>query len=55
LRNVEVYNLVGQKVLSVQATTDMQVVNTKDLAKGMYLVKAIDNKGVSYSQKIMVK
>ncbi|MGB9745326.1 MAG: sugar-binding protein [Bacteroidales bacterium] len=55
LRTVEIYNLVGQKVLAVQTLSDQQTIHTRNLSKGIYLVKAIDKNGVSFSQKIMVK
>ena len=43
IENVEVYNLVGQKVLSFAPKSDKSEINMSSLAKGVYLVKAVVN------------
>ncbi|MBF8456564.1 T9SS type A sorting domain-containing protein [Kaistella sp. G5-32] len=43
IENVEVYNLVGQKVMSFSPKTDKSEINMSSLAKGVYLVKALVN------------
>ncbi|MGB4414449.1 MAG: T9SS type A sorting domain-containing protein, partial [Paludibacter sp.] len=48
--NIHVYNLAGSKVLS--AATEGRLETT--LAKGLYLVKFVDNSGNSTSTKINI-
>jgi hypothetical protein len=50
---IEVYNVLGSKVLSQTSTEDATVINLGDVAKGIYLVKVTIN-GVTSTTKITV-
>ena len=43
IENVEVYNLVGQKVMSFSPKADKSQIDMSSLSKGVYLVKAVVN------------
>lgn len=50
--NIQIANLAGQNVLSVKATSS---INVSFLPAGVYIVKATDNKGVTHMSKIVKK
>jgi hypothetical protein len=50
---IEVYNVLGSKVLSQSTTEDSTIINLGDVAKGIYLVKVTIN-GVTSTTKITV-
>ncbi len=43
IENVEVYNMVGQKVMTLSPKSDRSEINMSSLPKGVYLVKALVN------------
>ena len=51
LKSVEIYSLLGQKVLS----TDKNQVDVSDLSKGMYMVRVEDVEGSVSTQKLVLK
>lgn len=50
---VEVYNICGQKVMSVKANSNNVNVNMSELTTGVYMVKIIDNNGNSTVNKVV--
>lgn len=50
-KSLEIYTVSGQKVKSANAKT----INTAGLTKGVYLLKATDDKGESQTSKLIVK
>lgn len=52
VKAVNIYSLQGQMILS-QANTNM--INVSTLAKGMYIVKAVDNNGKQISSKVEIR
>ena len=50
---VEVYNLCGQKVLSVEANSNDVNVNMSNLTSGVYMVRIVDNNGNATVNKII--
>ena len=51
--SIEIYNMVGELVLT-QSLSDMSnAVNTSSLTNGMYFTKIIGNKKLLSAQKIM--
>ena len=53
INEVEVYNLCGQKVLSVKTDSQNVNVNMSDFATGVYMVKITDNNGSSTVKKVV--
>ena len=51
VKSLEIYTVSGQKVKSANAKT----INTAGLTKGVYLLKATDDKGESQTSKLIVK
>ena len=51
LKSVEIYSLLGQKVLS----TDKNQVDVSSLSKGMYMVRVEDVEGSISTQKLIIK
>jgi len=54
IKAVEVYNLCGQKVLTVNGSQNVNV-DISALTSGIYMVKVIDNNGVSTVNKVVKK
>lgn len=52
VKTVEIYNLAGMSVYSGKAAAS---VNVSSLPAGVYVVKVIDNKGVTHTSKIVKK
>lgn len=52
IENVEVYNLVGQKVMSFAPKADKSQIDMSSLSKGVYLVKAVVNGKVTTNKVI---
>ena len=50
---VEVYNLCGQKVLSVEANSNDVNVNMSTLTSGVYMVRIVDNNGNATVNKVV--
>ena len=53
LNMVEVYNLCGQKVLSVEANSNDVNVNISNLTSGVYMVRIVDNNGNATVNKVV--
>ncbi len=51
--SIEVYNLMGQSVMSVTNATEFNTVNVESLAAGTYIVKVVNNNNVK-TQKINI-
>ena len=54
IKQVNVYNTVGQLVKSVSCNDNTVKVNVGDLQNGMYIVNVIDNNGDMMSKKVSV-
>lgn len=50
---VEVYNICGQKVISLETKTSSVNVNMSELTAGVYMVKIVDNNGNATVNKIV--
>ena len=50
---VEVYNICGQKVLSIDTNSSSVNVNMSELTAGVYMVKVVDNNGNSTVNKVV--
>jgi hypothetical protein len=54
IKQIAIYNTLGQLIKTVATTNGMTVVNMKENAAGYYLVKVVTNKNV-YSEKVLIK
>jgi len=52
IKQIEIYNLVGQKIANSSNTS---IIKTNHLKSGVYLIKVIDNKGNLFTEKIIKK
>lgn len=52
---VEVYNICGQKVMSIETNSSSVNVNMRELTAGVYMVKVVDNNGNSTVNKVVKK
>ena len=52
---IEIYNLLGKKLISSKIENSNQTINTSQLANGIYLVKLSDVNNVSATKKIVVQ
>ena len=52
---VEIYNLIGKKLISVNLSKNNQAINTSSLSNGIYLVKLSDENNISASKKIVIQ
>jgi poly(beta-D-mannuronate) lyase len=52
---IEIYNLLGKKLISTKFENSNQTINTSKLANGMYLVKLSDVNNVSASKMIVIQ
>ena len=50
---VEVYNICGQKVLSIETNSSSVNVNMSELTAGVYMVKVVDNNGNATVNKVV--
>ena len=50
---VEVYNLCGQKVVSVEKSANNVNVNMSELTTGVYMVKIVDGNGNATVNKVV--
>ena len=55
IKAVEIYNMAGLKVNSKEMNTKTAQLNLSNLPVGVYILKAIDEKGKVFSQKIIKK
>lgn len=53
INEVEVYNLCGQKVMTIEANTNTVNVNMSALATGVYMVRIVDNNGNATVNKVV--
>ena len=54
MRQVEVYNSLGQLVKSISCNDDEVKINVNDMQNGMYFVNVIDNNGEMTTSKVSV-
>lgn len=54
LNNIDIYDIKGRKVLSIQPNSDFSNVQTNELTKGVYFVKIVGNQ-FEETQKLIVK
>ena len=52
---IEIYNLLGKKLISNKIENSNQTINTSTLANGMYLIKLSDVNNVSASKMIVIQ
>jgi len=52
IKQIEIYNLVGQKIANSSNTS---IIKTNHLKSGVYLIKVIDDKGNLFTEKIIKK
>ena len=52
---VEIFNLIGKKLISVNLSKNNQTINTSSLSNGIYLVKLSDENNISTSKKIVIQ
>ena len=52
---VEIYNICGQKVMSVEANSSNVNVNLSEFSTGVYMVKVVDNNGNATVNKVVKK
>ncbi|PKP25155.1 MAG: hypothetical protein CVU03_09085 [Bacteroidetes bacterium HGW-Bacteroidetes-2] len=52
IESVEIFNLLGQKILNEKASQLRKEIDMSQLSKGMYLVKVLSN-GISHTSKII--
>lgn len=55
VNRIEIYNVLGKKVLEKSLSASSQALNTSNLANGMYLVKLSDANNNSATKKIIVR
>lgn len=55
VNRIEIFNVLGKKVLAKKLTTSIQRLNTSNLANGMYLVKLSDDNNNVATKKIIVR
>lgn len=53
--SVEIYNVIGQKVIDIPNLGENQAVNVKSLEIGTYIVKVVNNEGLPAIKKILKK
>ena len=49
---IEIYNLVGQKLIR---SINQKSISTTQLKSGIYLIKVTDNKGITFTEKVIKK
>ena len=54
MRQVEIYNSLGQLVKSISCNDDEVKINVNDMQNGMYFVNVIDNNGEMTTSKVSV-
>ena len=52
IKMIEIYNLVGQKLIR---SINQKSISTTQLKSGMYLIKVTDNKGITFTEKVIKK
>ncbi|MBU3009817.1 T9SS type A sorting domain-containing protein [Polaribacter vadi] len=52
---VEIYNLLGKKIISKKITNTVQTINTSELSEGIYLVKLSNENNISTTKKIIIQ
>jgi poly(beta-D-mannuronate) lyase len=52
---IEIYNLLGKKLISNKIVNANQTIDTSNLANGIYLVKLSDDNNVSATKKIVIQ
>ena len=54
MRQVEIYNSLGQLVKSISCNDDEVKINVNDMQNGMYFVNVINNNGEMTTSKVSV-
>ena len=52
IKMIEIYNLVGQKLIR---SINQKSISTTQLKSGIYLIKVTDNKGITFTEKVIKK
>ena len=55
ISKIEIYNVLGKKVLSTKISNSEQTINTSQLVNGIYLVNLSDENNISATKKIIIR
>lgn len=55
ISKIEIYNVLGKKIITANITNSIQSINTSNLVNGMYLVKLSDENNISATKKIIIQ
>ena len=50
-----VYNIVGEQILSRELASETSKINVSGLAKGIYMVRVTDDKGIVGTKKLIIR
>jgi hypothetical protein len=54
VKEIEIFDLTGRRVLGVSPTSNRTVINTIELPQGTYNLKCTNNTGVSSTYQLMI-